>query len=132
MTERGAAPAVPRDVMRRSFSSVLGLVAAAAVLGCEQPPLGARDVAANAVWVVGGLLFCMLLVFLFVELYDGLRGAWRRLRGLDRPPPPVSPGETFHLRDDARSLRRRHPWRARPVRRTWGEGRSDADPEAER
>jgi hypothetical protein len=70
--------------MRRSFSSVLGLAAAA--LGCAPPPLGGRDVAANAVWVVGGLLFGMLLVFLLVELYDGLRGAWRRRRGNDRPP----------------------------------------------
>jgi uncharacterized membrane protein YtjA (UPF0391 family) len=86
MTEGGAALAVPRDIMRRSFFSVLGLAAAAAVLACEQPPLGSRDVAANAVWVISGILFCLLLVFLLVEMFDWWRGAWRRLRGLDPPP----------------------------------------------
>lgn len=131
MTECGAA-AVPRDVMRRSFSSVLGLAAAAAVLGCEQPPLGARDVAAHAVWVVSGLLFSLLLLFLIVELYDGLRTAWRRLRGLDPPPGPFQPGDTVHLSRAERRPLRRVRWRPRIARRTWNDVNPSADGERER
>lgn len=125
-------PVVPRDVMRRSFSSVLGLAAAAAVLGCEQPPLGARDVAAHAVWVVSGLLFSLLLVFLIVELYDGLRTAWRRLRGLDPPPGPFQPGDTVHLSRAERRPLRRVRWRPRIARRTWNDVNPSADGERER
>jgi hypothetical protein len=132
MTERGAAPAVPRDVMRRSFSSVLGLAAVAAALGCEQPPLGGRDVAADSVWVVSGLLFGLLLVFLVVELYDGLRSAWRRLRGLDAPPAPFQPGDTVHLSRAERRPLRRVRWRPRIARRTWNDVNPSADRDRER
>lgn len=132
MTERGAGPTVPRDMMRRSFSSVLGLAAAAAMLGCEQPPLGERDVAAHAVWVVGGLLFCLLFVFLFVELYDLLRDTWRRLRGLDPPPGPFQPGETVHLSRAERRPLRRVRWRPRIARRTWNDVNPSADGDRER
>jgi hypothetical protein len=132
MTERGAARAVPRDVMRRPLSSALGLAAAAATLACEQPPLGARDVAANAVWVVSGLLFCLLVVFLVVEVLDWLRGAWRRLRGLDPPPGPFQPGDTVHLSRAERRPLRRVRWRPHIARRTWNDVNPSADADCER
>lgn len=121
---------------RRSILARLGLAAAPVFLivgavAC-QAPLGSYNPASHAIWWVSGAVFLVLAVILVVEVGDWLWLAWRRRRGLDRPPGPVRPGDSFHLRDDARPLRRRHLWRARPVRRTWGEGRTEADPEAER
>lgn len=97
-----------------------------------QAPLGGYNPASHAIWWVGGAIFLVLAVILAVETWDWLRLAWRRLRRLDPPPGPVRPGDTFHLREDVRPLRRRHLWRPRAVRRTWGEGRTEADPDARR
>lgn len=124
---RSAPPSRPlRRGLAAAFAAPLAITA-----GC-QAALTERNPASELIWWVGGAIFLVLVVILVVEVSDALWTRGRRLRGIDRPPPAVPPGETFHLRDDARPLRRRHLWRARPVRRTWGEGRSDADPEAER
>jgi hypothetical protein len=96
-----------------------------------QVPLGGYNPASHAIWWVSGVIFLVLVVILVVETWDWLRLEWRRLRRLDPPPGPVRPGDTFHLREDARPLRR-HLWRARAVRRTWGEGRTKADPDTRR
>ena len=116
--------------VRRGLAAALA--APLATTAACQAALTERNPASELIWWVGGLMFLVLVVILVVEVSDALWSRWRRLRGSDGPPSAVPPGETFHLRGDARPLRRRYLWRARPVRRTWGEGRTEADPEAER
>ena len=99
-----AGPSARRRLLARS-SSAAATAAAVATLGC-QAALTERNPASELIWWVSGAVFLVLAVILVVEVGDWLWLAWRRLRGHDRPPGPV--------------------------RRTWGEGRTEADPEAER
>lgn len=106
-------------------------LAAAAILLSGCPALGDHNPTSHAIWWISGAMFSLLLLFLAIELFDLCRFAWRRLRGLDPPSSPAA-DEIFLIREDRRRLRQRHGWRARPVRRTWGEGKTAADPESER
>lgn len=105
----------------------LVLLAAAAALG------GCSVVEEHPVIWLGLALFGVLGIILVVEVFDGLRLRWRRWRGKDPPPLPFQPGDTVHkLRPESSELRRRHLRRWRVVRRAFGAGFTEADPESER
>lgn len=112
------------------------LIALALVLVFALPPLGGDpDVwyNENRVMWVGGALFLALGLILVVEIFDWLVLEWRRWRGEVPPPGPFRPGDAVHrLRPEPTELRRRYLWRPKLVRRAFGEGRTEADPESER
>lgn len=110
---------------------IVPAAAAAVLTGCGGPGLDYNPVA-HAVWWVGGAIFGVLVLILLVEVFDSLVRAWRRGRGLETPPSRPQPGDTFHVGEPAGELRERHHRRIRAIRRTFGEGRTEADPESER
>lgn len=113
--------------MRARASWIVPAAAAAVLSGCGGPGFGYNPVA-HAVWWVGGAIFAVIALILVVECFDWVIRASRR--GPD--PPPIEAGDTFHLREPTRELRVRHHRRIRAIRRAFGEGRTDADPESPR